>query len=86
MRQLTFADATDIFVTLDLDSDVCNDILDEFTYGDDKTSYTLVRTNKFSDALKRAVSGHDAEQHYLDSWKEYSLHNLIGCSYINIEI
>jgi hypothetical protein len=85
MRQVTFADATDIFYTLELDKDVCNDVLDEFTYGDDKTSYTLVRTNKFSDALKKALEGHQFETSYVENWKEYSIHNLIGVPYINIE-
>jgi len=85
MRQISFVDATDIFSILELDKDVCNDILDEFTYGDDKTSYTLVRTNKFSDALKKALEGHQFETSYVENWKEYSIHNLIGVSYINIE-
>jgi len=85
MRQISFVDATDIFSIMELDKDVCNDILDEFTYGDDKTSYTLVRTNKFSDALKKALEGHQFETSYVENWKEYSIHNLIGVSYINIE-
>jgi hypothetical protein len=86
MRQVTFADATDIFYALELDKDVCNDVLDEFTYGDDKTSYTLVRTNKFSDAIKKALEGHEFAETFLNNWKEYSIHNLIGVSYVNIEL
>jgi hypothetical protein len=85
MKQLHFEDVSDIFSILELDKDVCNDILDNFTYGDDKTSYTLIRTKAFSDALKTAVDGRDDAEQILNDWREYSIHNMIGINYINIE-
>ena len=85
MKQLHFEDVSDIFSILELDKDVCNDILNNFTYGDDKTSFTLIRTKAFSDALKTAVDGRDDGQQILDDWREYSIHNMIGVCFINIE-